>query len=76
MRCVGGSIFRLPPPVTTDFLGFASRAIDYNIPPTGGGGAGSLLAGSVWNFQFWYRDPPGGPDGFNLTDAISVTFCP
>ena len=32
--------------------------------------------GSNWNFQFWYRDPNGGPVGYNLTDALSITFCP
>jgi hypothetical protein len=39
-------------------------------------GAGLILAGSVFNFQLWYRDPGGGPQGFNLSDAIELTFCP
>lgn len=36
---------------------------------------GGLTAGTNWNFQFWYRDPAGGPVGFNLSDAVSVSFC-
>lgn len=75
-RCVGGSIFRLPPAVTTSVLGTASRPLDFTSAPTGGVGAGSILPGSEWNFQFWFRDPPGGPSGFNLSDGLNVTFCP
>jgi len=36
----------------------------------------TISAGNAAHFQFWYRDPPGGPTGFNLTDALSITFCP
>ena len=39
-------------------------------------GGGAITAGSTWNFQFWYRDPQGGPNGFNLSDGMRVTFCP
>ncbi|MFT7484749.1 MAG: glucose/arabinose dehydrogenase [Candidatus Paceibacteria bacterium] len=76
IRCVGGSIFRLQPPMLTDSLGGASRSIDFSVPPTGGGGAGDILPGSTWNFQFWFRDPPGGASGFNLSEGLSVYFCP
>ncbi len=76
VRCVGGQIFRLPPPQFTDGAGAAVRPIDFNVPPTGGGHPGSVAAGSTWNFQFWYRDPAGGPGGFNLSDGLTVTFCP
>jgi len=31
---------------------------------------------STWNFQFWYRDPLGGPAGFNFSDGLEVMFCP
>ncbi|MFT7669548.1 MAG: hypothetical protein ACI8X5_002253 [Planctomycetota bacterium] len=34
-----------------------------------------LDAGTTWNFQFWYRDPAGGPVGFNLSDALEVSIC-
>lgn len=76
VRCVGGSIFRVPPAIITDGAGTASKALDFNSPPTGGGGAGAILPGSTWNFQFWYRDPPGGASGFNLSEGLSVDFCP
>jgi len=32
-----------------------------------------FLPGETWHFQYWYRDPVEG-FGFNLSDAISVTF--
>ena len=75
IRCVGGLIFRLSPPVFTDGTGRAVRQLDFTRPPANGG-LGQITPGSVWNFQFWYRDPPGGPAGFNLSDGLEVTFCP
>ena len=40
-----------------------------------GAGAGQVLEGSTWHFQCWYRDPQGpGGTGFNLSDAMAVTF--
>lgn len=41
-----------------------------------------LLAGSViqpgdtWRFQFWYRDPAAGGSLANLSDGLTVRFCP
>jgi len=35
-----------------------------------------IQAGEAWRFQFWYRNPAGGGAGFNLSDALLVTFCP
>jgi hypothetical protein len=34
-----------------------------------------ITAGQTWHFQGWYRDP-NGPcgSGFNLSNALSVTF--
>jgi len=26
-------------------------------------------------FQFWFRDPLGGPAGFNFSDGLEVEFC-
>jgi hypothetical protein len=37
---------------------------------------GPIAPGTQLNFQLWYRDAAGGPAGFNLSDAIEVTFCP
>lgn len=40
------------------------------------GAAGTILGGTTWYFQVFYRDPFGTPCGshFNLTNALSVTF--
>jgi len=64
--CVGGSIVRLPV-VSTTAGGDASWAFDNT--STG------LSAGTTANFQFWYRDPTGGPAGYNFSDGLEVTFC-
>jgi len=74
-RCVGGGAFRLGPPLSTDPAGFATRWLDFTQPPANGG-PGAILAGSHWNFQFWYRDPAAGGASFNLSDGLSVDFLP
>ena len=28
------------------------------------------------NYQYWYRDPQGGPTGFNLSDGLHVQHTP
>jgi hypothetical protein len=73
-RCVGGSLFRIQPPLQIAGDGSVTRVIDYGTPPMNGGG-GQVSADSTWNFQFWYRDPQGGPSGFNASDALRITFC-
>lgn len=70
-RCVGGSTFRLPI-VNADFFGLASYTVDF----TSLGGAGQILGGQNWYFQFWFRDTPGGGAMFNLSDGLAVHFCP
>ncbi|MFT5049372.1 MAG: glucose/arabinose dehydrogenase/PKD repeat protein [Chlamydiales bacterium] len=38
---------------------------------------GQIQAGSSYNFQAWFRDPPGPcGSGFNLSNGLSVTFGP
>lgn len=77
VRCVGAGgvgIFRAGIG-TSDSFGDIEFPIDYQGAPTGSG-PGKIEAGSQWNFQIWYRDPAGGPSGFNLSDAIEVVFCP
>jgi carboxypeptidase T len=64
--CLGGSLVRLPV-VTVDALGGAFQPVDL-------AGQG-LFNGQTWNFQFWYRDPAGGPAGNNLSDGLEVEFC-
>lgn len=76
--CVSGGgvgIQRLQPPLQIDSLGVATRAIDFNALPATPA-EGGITAGSTWDFQFWYRDPAGGPGGSNLSDGLEVTFCP
>jgi len=78
LRCVGAGgegIFRLGPPVVTNGSGQVSRFVDVTLPPANAD-PGGLDPGDTYNFQFWYRDPTGGPNGFNLSDGLSVTFCP
>jgi hypothetical protein len=72
-RCVGGAVIRLWPPSAADVSGFNSRAVD-NTAPAIAGGAAPILAGVTLNFQYWHRDPAGGPSGFNLSDALEILF--
>ncbi|MAF67419.1 MAG: hypothetical protein CMJ84_17400 [Planctomycetes bacterium] len=77
VRCVGaGSLgtFRLPV-VVLGPLGAVVHPLDWNAPPISAG-PGAIGSGDEWNFQFWYRDPGGGPAGFNFSDALEIQFCP
>ena len=78
-RCVGQGAtgtFRLYPFATTDAQGTVTRQLDFTAPPASTG-SGQILGGATWKFQYWFRDPMGpGGNGFNLTDGLSVTFCP
>ncbi|MAF65689.1 MAG: hypothetical protein CMJ84_08535 [Planctomycetes bacterium] len=74
-RCVGGGVFRLDPPIPVGAGGQLARPVDFTAPPANVG-PGRILAGDTWKFQLWYRDPAGGPAGFNLSDGLSVDFCP
>ncbi|MFT7486927.1 MAG: hypothetical protein ACI9F9_002784, partial [Candidatus Paceibacteria bacterium] len=77
MLCVSGGgagIFRLQPASSSDFFGGAFRELDLNSSQQVAG-AGAIEPGSTWFFQYWYRDS-GGPSGFNLSDGLSVEFCP
>lgn len=71
-RCVGGAVNRLPV-VFADSMGHASFPIDLTSAtlPTG-----AIAEGDIWNFQYWYRDPSGALSSFNLSDGLSVPFCP
>ena len=74
-RCAGGPTFRLRPVVQIDGSGVAQRVLDFTVAPLGSG-PGTVLPGSNWNFQFWFRDPMGAGGNFNYSDALSITFCP
>ncbi len=73
---VGGAsgIHRLQPPLSIDGAGNGSRYLDFTQAPANAG-PGAISAGSTFNFQFWYRDPTGGPGGSNLSDGLEVIFC-
>jgi hypothetical protein len=74
-RCAGGALYRFHPPVQMNGAGFAKLEIDFESPPVGSG-AGQWTTGSTWVAQFWYRDPMGGGERFNLSDALALTFTP
>ena len=58
--------------MTTDGVGSVSLLLDFDQP------YGQLVQpGSPGiNYQFWYRDPAGGPSTFNLSDALHVEHTP
>ncbi len=70
-RCVGGGqpIFRLPVELGSGQT--LAHELDFGAAPADG----VLLPGTTWFFQAWYRDPAAGGANFNLSDALSVTFC-
>ena len=75
-RCVSGSIARILPPLRANLFGDVSLLVDNTLPPFDSG-PWALSPGSTWHFQYWYRDPAGaGGHGFNLSDALRITFCP
>ena len=66
--CVGGSIRRLPV-VFADAQGTLVHDFD-------AAAGGAIAPGETWYFQSWYRDVPGGPAGFNLSNGLTTTWCP
>lgn len=70
-RCIGGDTSRILPPVTSDASGFATARVDFTLPH-----GGLITAGTPVRYQFWYRDPAGGPSGFNLSDALHIEHLP
>jgi hypothetical protein len=49
--------------------------VDMTAAPMGGG-SGAWVPGSTWTVQFYYRDPGSAGAGFNLSDAMRVTWLP
>ncbi len=74
--CVGGAsgVFRLGNPATVGNGGALSKHIDFTVGPAGTG-ASAVIPGSLWTFQFWYRDGAAGGAGFNASSALEVSFC-
>jgi len=75
MLCISTPIQRIQPVLVTDAQGAAALPIDFTSPPFNSG-AFAVTPFSTWNFQFWFRDPLGGPAGFNFSDALEVLVCP
>ena len=77
-RCVGGAeLFRFPVrfsgPQAIFGEGPGIVAFSASNFPSGG----HIAAGDTWYFQGWYRDPLGPcGSGFNLSNAVAVTFVP
>ena len=71
--CVGAPLFRLIPPGQVDANGDATRALDFTVLPASSG-AGEIIVGSSYFFQFWYRDTT--PGGFNFSNGLEAVFCP
>lgn len=71
-RCIGGQVHRLLPVVTSDATGTASVTLDFTQPL-----GGLVTPGHPGvRYQYWYRDPAGGPSTFNLSDALHVEHLP
>lgn len=71
--CVTGGQNRLLPAVALNSSGVGSLQVDFTDPNSP---ASMIPAGSVRNFQFWYRDPQLVGNGFNLSNGLSAQFCP
>ncbi|MBK7641930.1 MAG: PQQ-dependent sugar dehydrogenase [Planctomycetes bacterium] len=65
--CIASNLVRQPPLVTN---AFGDALYQPNLTSLPG-----ISPGSVKNFQFWYRDVPGGGALFNTSDALHVVFC-
>ena len=68
-RCVAGKVSRMPVAQGQHLL--LTQAVGL-----GPGGMPQLLPGTTWNFQAWFRDPAAGLAGFNLSDAVQLSFTP
>lgn len=75
VRCIGAPLFRYVKIPSTGATGEVVVNLDFTLPPIVGG-PGQIIPGDPVYFQLWYRDPTGGPAGFNATGAMCVTFAP
>ena len=70
-QCVAAPFVRLPV-TTANFAGDVAWNLDLGaLPP-----AGPIAPGDTRLFQCWFRDVAAGGAMFNLSDGLSVTFCP
>ena len=69
--CLGGSLKRFPA-VSIDAFGKGEWSVDLNALP----GNDMIEPGETRYFAFWFRDPTGGPVGYNFSNGLEVRFCP
>lgn len=70
LLCLGWrGVTRLRLPVSTGTGGAAIHDLEFDDFISE-----QLQSGTTWSFQFVYRDPVGGPAGFNLTNAVAITL--
>lgn len=73
----GNGLLCLAPPLgrtpaqTSTLAGLAT----FKFNPLGPVSGGVISAGTRWNFQLYYRDS-GVAAGFNLSDGLTLRFCP
>ena len=70
VREIGGTIKRMAT-TTTDSTGYLSFPAHFTTAPLN-----TLVPGDTRYFMLWYRDPAGGPNGFNGSSALAATMCP
>jgi len=70
VREIGGTIKRMGT-TTTDANGNLSYPADFTTSPLN-----ALVPGDTRYFMLWYRDPTGGPNGYNGSSALQATVCP
>lgn len=71
LRCAGGPLVRFPI-APTNIFGDAQQVVNLNALP----GGALIQAGNTRYFQYWFRDLAGGGAGTNLSNTLSVQFCP
>lgn len=67
LRCIGGSLHRLPA-IQTSASGTAMQAFPYAGTP--------VVSGSLWNFQLFFRDGAAGGARLDTTNGLEVHFTP
>ena len=72
-----GGGFRRFAPKNSGQLGFFSHRNLVQASAASFGPGGTILNGSTWSFQQWFRDDAGPcGSGFNTTNSFAVTFTP
>ena len=70
VRWIGGTVKRMGITMS-DTQGDVSFPAAFTAPPLS-----TLVAGDTRYFMLWYRDPAGGPNGFNGSNALAAPICP